>query len=53
MALSDDDGRSWCEPVVYAMGGKRTVHSMAVEYAPRQLLINMMERDVFLRTTVD
>ena len=51
IALSGDDGDSWHAPVVYARGGKRTVHSMVVEYAPGQLLVNMMERSVLLRTT--
>ena len=48
IALSGDDGKTWRKPVVYARGGKRTVHSMVVEYAPGKLLINMMERSVLL-----
>lgn len=51
IALSDDDGKTWRKPAVYARGGRRTVHSMIVEYAPGKLLINMMERRIFLRTT--
>lgn len=53
VAVSDDDGNTWYKPVLFARGGKRTVHSMVVECAPDKILLNMMERQVFLRTTVD
>lgn len=45
IALSDDEGRTWHNPVPHARGGMRNVHSLVAEYAPGKLLLTLWGRD--------
>jgi len=50
IALSDDEGVSWHQPVVFARA-RRVCHSLLLETAPGRLLITMPSRPLLLRTT--
>jgi len=51
VALSDDEGKTWHNPVPHAQGGVRNVHSLLTEYAPGRLLFTLWGRGVLQRTT--
>lgn len=50
VALSDDEGKTWLPPVVFAKA-RRVCHSLLLEAAPGELLITMPSRPLLLRTT--